>query len=209
MRDLQPATIRTHLNDIFRDQRTVFKLNLSFVLLLKNQETGESSYYHASANNHLAFLEPFVIAREADLQQVREALNNVDVLEWARQQCDNSKWVVEEITNITFYVNKLHGHPIGRGRELPSYLKYNRGLQGLVRSDIDGTLYKDNLCFFRALALSNGCTLRNLEKAAKDAFETYRAAHLGDQNIQTFKEVQLEDLSDLECLFKKNIFVYA
>ena len=36
------------------------------------------------------------------------------------------------------------------------------------------------------------CTLHNLEKAAKDTFETYRAAHLVDQNTQTFKGVQLE-----------------
>ena len=107
---------------------------------------------------------------------------------------------------MTFYVNKRRGHPIGCGRNLPPYLKYNRGIQGLVRNR-HGTLYEDNLCFFRALALSNGCTLQNLEKAAKDTFQTYRAAHLTDQNIQ--KGVQLDDLSDLERLFKKNIFVYV
>ena len=109
----------SHLNDIFRDQRTVFKLNLSSGFLLRNQETGDLRYYHASANNHVTFPEPFVIARDVDLQQVREALNNLDVLEWARQQRDNSKWVVEQITNITFYVNKLRRHPIGCGRQLP------------------------------------------------------------------------------------------
>ena len=201
LRDLQPATMATHLNDIFRDQRTVFKLNLSFGFLLRNQETGDL--------RDLAFPEPFVIAREADLQQVREALNNLDVLEWARQQRDNSKWVVEQITNVTFYVNKQRGHPIGCGRELPPYLKYNRRLQGLVWNR-HGTLYQDmNLCIFRALALSNGCILQNLEKAAKDTVETYRAAHLTDENLQTFKGVQLDDVSDLERLFKKNIFVYA
>ena len=208
LHDLQQVTMATHLNDMFRDQRTVFKLNLSFGFVLWNQEIADLRYYHAAAINHLAFPEPFVIAREADLQQVREALSNLYVLEWARQQRDNSKWVVEQIINLTFYVNKLRGHPIGCGRDLPPYLKYNRGLQGLVRNR-HGTLYQDNLCFSRALALNNGCTLQNLEKAAKEAFETYRAAHLTDQNIQTFKGVQLDDLSDLESLFKTNIFVYA
>ena len=73
--DLQPVTVSRYLNAIFRDQQTTFKLNLSFGFLLRNQETGGLRYYHASANNHLAFPAPFIIRQETDLQQVKDALN--------------------------------------------------------------------------------------------------------------------------------------
>jgi hypothetical protein len=57
-----------------------------------------------------------------DLQQIRSALENLDVFEWARQQRPNSKWVVADITNATFYVTKLRDHPIGRSTRLPKYV---------------------------------------------------------------------------------------
>ena len=208
LRDLQPANILEHLSTIFHEQHTVFKVNLSFAFILRNNETGQLRYYHASRNNHLVFPAPFLIAREVELQQVREALNNLDILEWARQQRDNSKWVVEQITNVTFFVTKLRGHPIGFGLELPPYLKNNQGLLSLIRN-VNGKQYQDNLCFFRALALGNGCTLKTLEKATRKYFEKYRATHLGNMNMKDFEGVKLEDLWDLERLFEKNIFVYS
>ena len=124
---LQPQELITHLNDIFTDQSTVFKLNVSFGFILRNNETGALQYYYASRNNEQVFEEPFQINTAADLQQVREALLNLDVLEWVRQRRPNSKWVVEQVTNITFFVTKLRGHPIGRGTYLPSYLAENHG----------------------------------------------------------------------------------
>ncbi|CAB4013582.1 Zinc finger and SCAN domain-containing 22 [Paramuricea clavata] len=47
-----------------------------------------------------------------NLQQVREALQNIDIHEWAQQQRLNSKMVVMDFTNATFYVTKLRDHPI-------------------------------------------------------------------------------------------------
>ena len=82
---LQPQELITHLNNIFTDQSTVFKLNVSFGFILRNNETGALQYYYASRNNEQVFEEPFQITTAADLQQVREALLNLDVLEWVRQ----------------------------------------------------------------------------------------------------------------------------
>ena len=93
---LQPQELITHLNNIFTDQSTVFKLNVSFGFILRNNETGALQYYYASRNNELVFEEPFQINIAADLQQVREALLNLDVLEWVRQRRPNSKWVAAQ-----------------------------------------------------------------------------------------------------------------
>ena len=118
----QPQEVIRHLDEIFTDQSTVFELNVSFGFILRNNETGALQYYYASRNNDQVFEEPFQITAAADLQQVREALLNLDVLKWVRQRRPNSKWVVEQVTNITFFVTKLRGHPTGRGQSLPPSL---------------------------------------------------------------------------------------
>ena len=167
----QPQELITHLNNIFTDQSTVFKLNVSFGFILRNNETGALQYYYASRNNEQVFEAPFQITTAADLPHVREALLNLDVLEWVRQRRPNSKWVVEQVTNITFFVTKLRGHPIGRGTYLPSYLAKNHGLVALDRNCNNGKVYSDNFCFFRALALHNGCHPKNLERDAQHYYE--------------------------------------
>ena len=67
---LQPQELVNHLNDIFTDQTTVFKLNVSFGFILRNNEAGALQYYYASRNNEQVFEEPLQIATAADLQQV-------------------------------------------------------------------------------------------------------------------------------------------
>ena len=175
---LQPQEISNHLDDIFTDQSTVFKINVSFGFILRNNETGELQYYYASRNNEQVFEESFQITTAADLPQVREALKNLDVLEWVRQRRPNSKWVVDTVTNVTFFITKIRGHPIGRGIDLPEYLSNNNGLLPVDRDHKTGKVYSDNLCFFRALALHNGCHPKNPERDAKHYYERYREALL-------------------------------
>ena len=151
----------------------MFKLNVSFGFILRNNETGALQYYYASRNNEQVFEAPFQITTAADIQQVREALLNLDGLEWVRHRHPNSKWVVEQVTNITFFVTKLRGHPIGRGTYFPSYLADNQGLVALDRNRNNGKVYSDNLCFFRALAFRNGCHQKNLERDAQHYYERY------------------------------------
>ena len=194
----QPQELITHLNNIFTDQSTVFKLNVSFGFILCNKETRALQYYYASRKNEQVFEEPFQITTAADLQQVHEALLNLNVLEWVCQWRPNSKWVVEQVTNITFFVTKLRGHPIGRGTYLPSYLAKNHGLVALDRNCNNGKVYSDNLCFFRALALHNGCHPKNLERDAQHYYEWYREF---SPEKNKFFGVKLKELTDLEHTF--------
>jgi hypothetical protein len=43
-------------------------------------------YHHPSANNSRVFDSPFQIRNREDLAQVREAMRNIDIHEWAGQQ---------------------------------------------------------------------------------------------------------------------------
>ena len=184
----------------------MFKLNVSFGFILRNNETGQRQYYYAFRNNDQVFEEPFQISTAADLQRVHQALQNLDVLEWVRQRRPNSKWVVEQVTNVTFFITKLRGHTIGRGTDLPAYLAENHGLVALDRNRQTGKIYTDNLCFFRALAVHNGCHPKNLERDAKHYYERYRETF---PEKKKFCGVKLTELSDLEHLFEVNLFVYC
>ncbi|KAL9984700.1 hypothetical protein ACROYT_G007026 [Oculina patagonica] len=69
-----------------------------------------------------------------------------------------------------------------------------------------GRPFNDNLCFFRALALHNGCHTKNLERDAHHYYQVYRQAK---PDIKKFCGVTFKELSDLEQLFEVNILVYS
>ncbi len=193
------------LRAIFQAQRSRFKINMSYGFILRNIETGELKYYHSSLNNNRVFDNPSTISSMADLDAFLQQLQNEDVLSYARQHRPNTKWVVHSITNMTVYVNKL-GFPIGRGRQwLPSYIKLNKGLTSLQCNRQNGAPYTDNLCVFRCIALARGASTKNLEKGTKTYFKQYARNQQPDQ----FKGITLDQLPDLEKMFKLNIFVYA
>ena len=91
LNSLNMGKLVSDVERIFQDQTTVFKLNLSFGFVLFNNETEQMQYHHSSANNNRVFETPFLVRNREDLQQVRLALENLDVFEWARQQRPNSK----------------------------------------------------------------------------------------------------------------------
>ena len=160
-----------NIQHIFEDQSTVFKLNLSFGFVLFNNETQQMQFHHASANNSRVFDSPFQIRNREYLGQVREAMQNIDIHEWARQQRPNSKWIVMDITNATFYETKLRDHPIGRSVRLPKYVLESRAIVSLDCNEHTGLLYEDKLCFFRCLALHRGCHPHNLERDTQHFYE--------------------------------------
>ena len=153
---ISPASLREQLSRIFADQSTVFKVNFALGFILRNTETGALQYHHPSANNNLVLEQPFLVSNQDDLDRLYQDINNIDFLEWVRQQRPNSKWIVDLVTNVTWFVWKIRDHPIGRGKYLPGYIVENRGLEPLDRNIRRGKPYEDNLCFFRCLALHNG-----------------------------------------------------
>ncbi len=64
--------------------------------------------------------------------------------------------------------------------------------------------YRDNLCFFRCLAVWSGCHPHNFTGTVKQYFQKYKP----EANHNTFAGVTLEELPELEKLFQLNINVY-
>jgi hypothetical protein len=190
---------------IFRQQTTAIKINLSFVFILRNVETGQLRYYHSSQNNSRFFDVPHLIRTEEDLERFLEELSRHDMLEYIRQQRPDTKWVVHLLTNVTFYVNKLFDHPIGARVVLPDHILKNKAVVALVGGSHGA--YTDNLCFFRCLAVHRGApNVQYLETPAK----TYYREYLQQQDMThvDFKGVTLDDLVVLAQVFSLNVYVY-
>ncbi|KAI8517751.1 hypothetical protein Bbelb_037680 [Branchiostoma belcheri] len=198
--------LREMTTGIFQDQRSAFKINLSFGFILLNNESGELRYFYPHDRNN-AFLDaPMLIENVADMERFLQAITEIDILEIARQARPDSKWVVHILTNVTFYVDKLTDHPIGAFDELPDFIRHSRAIIGLD-SGAHGQ-YKDNLCFFRCLAVHRaGAWHRNIEKPAKELFQAY--LEFSGKTRKEFKGVTLGELTVLEALFHTNIYVYS
>lgn len=130
---INPHSLHQQLSQIFADQPTVFKINLSFGFILQNTETRALQCHQPSVNNNLVLEQPFLVSNQDDFELLYDQIRNIDSPEWVHQQRPSSKWVVDLIMNITWFVWKIHEHPIGRGKYLPGYIVENRGIIPLDR----------------------------------------------------------------------------
>ena len=183
----------------------MFKVNIAFCFILRNTETGALQYHHPSANN-LVLEQPFLVSNAQDLDRLYKQLSNIDFLEWILQQGPNSKWIVDLVTNVTWFVTKIRNHPIGHGKYLPGYIVENMGITPLDRDIRRGKPYEDNLCFFRCLAFHNGCHTKTLERDTKYYYEKYQEAEIWGKKLH---RVKLSELDELEKLYQINIQVYS
>ena len=78
---------------------------------------------------------PPAITNQEDFDAFLSSILQADILEWARQQQQDTKWTVVFVTNMTVYVNKLPDHPIGCEEvQLPGYIRQNHHIIGLDRN---------------------------------------------------------------------------
>ena len=159
------STFPEMIRNIFTQQTSAFRINVSFGFILRNVETGELRYYHPSQNNARFFDVPHLIRNEEDLDKFQDELSHHDMLEYIRQQRPDTKSVVHLLTNVTFYVNKINEHPIGASVLLPDYILKNPGLYN-----------DDNLWLFRCLAVHREAPVSDVESLAdifSPIFTTY------------------------------------
>ena len=192
------------LRQLFQEQTTDFKVNLSFGFILKQKVTGRLRYYHSSNNCCGRLLEePSLLTNRGDFDRFLARIQESDILQWAIAQRPNSDWVCEHVTNATFFLNRIVQHPIGCvGVTLPDYVKNNKAIVGLAK-DEHGATYNDNLCLFRCLALHQGCDVRRLETTVVTLYAKYT-----DIPVHDFAGVTIEDVHKVETKFKTNVVIY-
>jgi hypothetical protein len=199
--------------DVFRAQTTQMKINASFGYVLRHKVTEDERYYHSCQNNTRILDRPQHVSDLQSFHQFLENIQQVDVLEWARQQRPDSNWVVDAVTNITFFVNKIKGHPMGFSEDLPNYLRYNKGLLSLHSMG-------DNLCLFRCLATHQiyqeskdtdvrWNKIRRSEKNVKVLFQLYCSLYELPFHEHNFPGVELSDLHLFEACFEINVNIFT
>ena len=198
---LDTRDLHEPLRVLFDQQTTAFKINCSYGFVLREKQSGRLRYYHSSNNCCGRFLEePSLVTNSQTFNTFLERIEETDVLQWAIAQRPNSDWVVELVTNVTFFINCIVHHPIGCvGVNLPDYVKRNKAIVGLEKDD-HNAIYRDNLCLFRCLALHQGCDVRRLE-ALLDEYT--------DTPVRDFAGVPIQDLHKIEAKFKANVCVYT
>ena len=201
---LDTRDLHEPLRVLFDQQTTAFKINCSYGFVLREKQSGRLRYYHSSGNCCGRLLEePSLIANRDDFDRFLARITESDILQWAIAQRPNSDWVCEHVTNATFFLNKIVQHPIGCvGIALPDYVKNNKAVVGLERNK-QNSIYKDNLCLFRCLALHKGCDVHRLEATVATLYAEYT-----DMPVHDFAGVTLEDLSKIEATFDVNVVVY-
>ena len=105
--------------------------------MLKNTETGDFRYYHAS-NNSLMLDAAVLISKEAELNEFLAKIADEDFLDSVFRP--DTKWQLYQITNLLVFVNHLKHAPRGAPLPLPNFVKYNHGLITVLGDE--------NFCFF-------------------------------------------------------------
>ena len=209
VRMTEKMNIQNMMNGIFNEQTIAFKVNFAFGFVLRNSQTDELRYYYPSQNRYV-FDKPVLVRNQEELQAFIEKIGQTDWLEYIRQQKPNSQWRISVVCCLAIYIYRIPQLPIGRGGDdiLPSYLKENRGLDGMERNRQTGKLYEDHLCYFRCLARHKGFEVKNLEKKTKTLYVEYLKT-LSEEERAEFKGVTLDNLPRLDQLFGIQTFVYA
>ena len=111
------------LRQLFEEQTTAFKVNVSFGFILKQKVTGRLRYYHSSNKCCGRYMEePALITNRADFESFQERIQESDIPQWAIAQRPNSDWVCEHVTSIrlkasskpTWSSTSLSKSPTGR-----------------------------------------------------------------------------------------------
>lgn len=95
------------IDDVFSSQMYSFKIDIAYGFILREVTSGALRYFHSSQNNGGVLMEPQLVKDLTSFKDFLSTIENTDILEWARQRRPNSKWVVELVTNATFFINKI------------------------------------------------------------------------------------------------------
>ena len=203
--NIDGSFIHRILHEIYQSEATVFKLNLSGGIILRNKYSSELTYFIPFSNLEY-FPEPVLITNRKDLQKLEERMKKIDFLEHALLLRPDSRYKPVLVTNLKFIVTKIN-YPLGCGElVIPQWLINVRGI--ILNSKI-----KDNLCMFRALANHRTGLKQISMKRLKSLFwqwKTYclKAGLKDPGSIQEFQGIELKLLPHFEICFKTNVDMY-
>ena len=119
----------------------------------------------------------------------------------------NTKWMFLKLTNLTIFAALLRDIPMGcKDAVLPQSLLRNPSINCLNYEQNTNKTYKDNLCFFRALALH----LHGNERLEEETSKLFNLFLVNSTNPDPskFQGICMDDIPSVEDTVGINIFSY-
>ena len=138
-----------HLDDIFQEQKSAFKINLSVGFVMQDLTQPDNYRYFIPGKNQMIFDTPYYITKKTQIRRLVNKLKKLDIREVLKNERPNSKFQVYYITNVNYYVYNTN-YPLRYVKDLPDHIKNKKSLITLLR-DRRGELYRDYKCMYRAL----------------------------------------------------------
>ena len=189
---------------IYQMQQNAFRISISGGYILENIVNNDLSYYGSSLNNQL-LCPTTLIMSEADYHSFLNQLDQIEISEYLIRP--NTKYRLLLLTNITFYVVRCVGVPIGCSTiTIPTFLKNRQGILCLLK-DCSGTQYGDNRCLFRALAYHKVKRKNGLKRVTDNLFKIY-ASKTGCTEVG-FTGVPLDQMEVFCSIFNIAVKMYT
>ena len=109
---LNVTIVNEKLDHFFNNLKCAAKVNLAFGFILKTIEDGRFRYFYAHGDNTLLDRSKLVCTHDV-FANLKDFLNNTDVIEsWSRERM-NTKWRFYKLTNLTVIAALLKDVPMG------------------------------------------------------------------------------------------------
>jgi hypothetical protein len=202
---ISPDNLEEKIRSMHREQVRGYLLNLSFCYVLQklatDTEPAETKIFFARDNNTLfEYPLPF-ISNDQDLENILQKIRQVDVIEFYRNFRPNSKWQFKKLLDYSIIIYDSNYAIGSSGAEIPDWLKFNKNIACFK------SLQDDNLCFFYCLS-SHLLPHKRFDHLKHNATKLFHQAY-NDTNPQNFPGIHLDDLDQLENIFKINVLVYT
>ena len=201
--------INYNITKVCKDQKTAFKINLSFGYVFERieKDIDDESFVDYSlgfAHDDKTILdEPMLIANDNDFKKLIQKINLHDV-ELFNQSIHirDTKTKVIGIYQLFIKVFDMK-YPIGSNLYLPEIILNSKFIYTALNIV---TKKDDKLCFWRCLAKMKYPKLENkkLIKKSKKLFKKYYP----NQNINDYSGVDISEFNKIETFFNINIMIY-
>ena len=204
--NITAQVIEEKLDRVLDKLKCVAKLNLDLGFILRNIEDGKIRYFYVHENSTLLEQSKLVTNKD-DMAKVKEILKKTDVIESCTKERSNTKWTFFKLTNLTLFAALLRDIPMGcKDAVLPESLLKTHTVNCLTYEQNTKKPYKDNLCFFRALALH----LHGKERLEEETSKLFNLFLVSSTNPDPskFQGVCMDDIPSVEVVVGINIFIY-
>jgi len=210
------------------DMQTMYKAVIEVGFLGYNLTEDRYKYFYPSYNTQFLrennqFVPPQLISNTADLRDLMQRIDGLDVIEACRQSRPSSKWTVIKLVHVTVKTFRLRDDPIrGVDRPMPDHIRNNPHIVSLDIDPVTKEPYTDSLCFFRALSAHKSNSRRYTTNEAlslllqwpglQNQFPKVDLLKLENQKLwlrKNFQGVKLSQLDELENWLQIGIRVFS